>query len=69
MADWNPAANEIFLTALEVNDLEQCRIYLDSACAGDAGLRPQRSLFLEKNDSHMVRPGSHGVFLFREARE
>jgi hypothetical protein len=60
MAEWNPAANEIFLTALEVNDPEQRRIYLDSACAGDAGLRQTVEALLQAHaeaGSFLDRPG------------
>ena len=39
MADWNPSANEIFLNAVESGSPEQRCAYLDSACAGDTGLR------------------------------
>ncbi len=39
MADWNPAANELFLAALEIDDPERRRVYLGSACAGDANLQ------------------------------
>ena len=41
MADWNPQANEIFLKALDIRSPEERLAFLDSACAGNAGLRVQ----------------------------
>lgn len=39
MPDWNPAANEIFLNAVEIASPEKRQAYVDSACGNDADLR------------------------------
>jgi serine/threonine protein kinase/Tfp pilus assembly protein PilF len=41
MSGWNPRANEIFLKAVEHSMLEDCRTFIDQACAGDAALRAE----------------------------
>src|SRR4051794_36924587 len=41
MADWNPAANDIFLKAFALATPEQRRAFLDQACGDDARLRAQ----------------------------
>ena len=60
MADWNPTANEFFLNAIEIGDPQQRRVYLDSACAGDAGLRQAVDALLQAHaeaGSFLDRPG------------
>ncbi len=39
MPAWDPAANDLFLRALEVSAAEDRQRFLDEACAGDAALR------------------------------
>lgn len=59
MPAWNPRANDIFLTALDLRSPEERRAYLDGACAGDAGLRAQVEALLSASDragSFLERP-------------
>src|SRR5216683_5029373 len=61
MAYWNPSANEIFLSAVEIGSPEQRRAYLDSACAGNAGLRRAVEALLQAHaqaGSFLDRPGA-----------
>ena len=60
MADWNPAANEIFLHAVEIGSSDQRVAYLASACAGDLGLRKAVDALLEAHaeaGSFLDKPG------------
>jgi serine/threonine protein kinase len=41
MPDWNPQANNIFLDALEIENPEERRVFIEKACGGDAELLTQ----------------------------
>jgi serine/threonine protein kinase len=41
MPDWNPQANNIFLDALEIENPEERRVFIEKACEGDAELLTQ----------------------------
>jgi tetratricopeptide (TPR) repeat protein len=41
MADWNPRANDLFLSVVELTDADARRRLLDEACGADAALRGQ----------------------------
>src|SRR3990172_9211798 len=59
MGAWNPAANDIFLQALEIQSPDHRRAYLDKACAQDANLRAQVEALLkahEQADSFLDSP-------------
>jgi serine/threonine protein kinase/tetratricopeptide (TPR) repeat protein len=61
MAVWNPKANDIFLTALEIHRPEARRVYLDTACEGDVDLRAQVQALLaasERAGSFLDRPAA-----------
>jgi serine/threonine protein kinase len=59
MADWNPAANDLFLQALEIAAPADRRGFLDGACGSDTGLRAQVESLLAASDragSFLDRP-------------
>src|SRR3990172_2645081 len=59
MGAWNPAANDIFLQALEIQSPDHRRAHLDKACAQDANLRAQVEALLkahEQADSFLDSP-------------
>ena len=58
MADWNPAANEIFLNAVEIGSPEKRRAYLESACARNADLRRAVDAPLQRKKSY---PGQRHI--------
>ncbi len=70
MAAWNPAANAIFLNALEIQTSEEREAYLAQACGGDASLHSQvqallrahaeAGSFLEKPAPSEAAPGANG---------
>jgi WD40 repeat protein/serine/threonine protein kinase len=47
MAAWNPNANAVFLSAIEIGAPEDRQRFLDDACGGDADLRGQVDSLLE----------------------
>jgi serine/threonine-protein kinase len=47
MADWNPNANALFLTALEFQTPEERQVFLTQACGGDASLHAQVQALLQ----------------------
>ena len=64
MADWNPAANEIFLNAMEIGSPDERRVYLDSACAGDTKLQEAVEALLQAHaqaGSFLDKPGDATV--------
>ena len=52
MSDWDPRANEIFLAAVELANVEKRRALLDEQCGSDTGLRAQvESLLAASKDA------------------
>src|SRR5215204_4567031 len=50
MGAWNPKANSVFLTALEIDAAQERRRYLDEACAPDTSLRAHVESLLSANE-------------------
>src|SRR5438093_1713193 len=51
MPAWNPKANDIFLSALEIPSPDQRRAFLHKACRDESGLRDEVYALLAANDS------------------
>src|SRR5262245_10151624 len=49
MAAWNPRANEVFASVVELPPPERLA-YLDAACGGDAGLRAEVEALVAAHD-------------------
>ena len=70
MPAWNPKANDIFLSALEIDALAQRQAFIEQACGGDEELLAQIASLLaasQKAGSFLEKPPSGGVSVYRES--